>query len=381
MNLRQTAQHEELERQKIELRRKQHGERVLRIMNDREREIGMDYDFLAKQVAERKAREAQEKAEDDDYSRRFLEEQRILKRMANEEQKIRRQIAIDDNNFRQQYQKPEDCREYDIWRPDYKKVQPPVRATDNDPWLSVSGGQKFDGEDLTGTDRRVRQREQLKRWQLEQIAERENRDALELKEQREWEQKYLENDARMMEIDRMQKDARAEVQRRQDQENYRAMMEKKRQQAEERADELATNQEEINNTINGAFMSESRNQNTTFGRFGQRPNQDYKGMTDEEKRQLLDERRTQMIENQRRKLEEAERERREDLERLKASREALRKERAEARAKKQQAIEQANEYLKKADEHKKEETFRNKTLFGENQPQDDFWAYFGKSHR
>lgn len=381
MNLRQTAQHEELERQKIELRRKQHGERVLRIMNDREREIGMDYDFLAKQVAERKAREAQEKAEDDDYSRRFLEEQRILKRMANEEQKIRRQIAIDDNNFRQQYQKPEDCREYDIWRPDYIKVQPPVRATDNDPWLSVSGGQTFDGEDLTGTDRRVRQREQLKRWQLEQIAERENRDALELKEQREWEQKYLENDARMMEIDRMQKDARAEVQRRQDQENYRAMMEKKRQQAEERADELATNQEEINNTINGAFMSESRNQNTTFGRFGQRPNQDYKGMTDEEKRQLLDERRTQMIENQRRKLEEAERERREDLERLKASREALRKERAEARAKKQQAIEQANEYLKEADEHKKEETFRNKTLFGENQPQDDFWAYFGKSHR
>lgn len=381
MNLRQTAQHEELERQKIELRRKQHGERLLRIMNDREREIGMDYDFLAKQVAERKAREAQEKAEDDDYSRRFLEEQRILKRMSNEEQRIRRQIAIDDNNFRQQYQKPEDSREYDIWRPDYKKVQPPVRATDNDPWLSVSGGQKFEGEDLTGIDRRQRQREQLKRWQLEQMAEREHRDALELKEQQEWEQKYLENDARMMEIDRMQKDARKEVQIRQDQENYRAMMEKKRQQAEERADELAANNDEINNTINGAFMSESRNQNTTFGRFGQRPNQDYKGMTDEEKRQLMDERRTQMIENQRRKMEEAERERREDLERLKASREALRKERAEARAKKQQAIEQANEYLKTADEHKKTETFRNKELFGENQPQDDFWAYFSKSHR
>lgn len=381
MDLRQTAQHEELERQKIELRRKQHGERLLRIMNDREREIGMDYDFLAKQVAERKAREAQEKAEDDDYSRRFLEEQRILKRMSNEEQRIRRQIAIDDNNFRQQYQKPEDCREYDIWRPDYKKVQPPVRATDNDPWLSVSGGQKFEGEDLTGIDRRQRQREQLKRWQLEQIAEKEHRAALELKEQKEWEQKYLENDARMMEIDRMQKDARKEVQIRQDQENYRAMMEKRRQQAEDRADEIATNNEEINNTINGAFMSESRNQNTTFGRFGQYPNQDYKGMTDEEKRQLMDERRTQMIENQRRKMEEAERERREDLERLKASREALRKERAEARAKKQQAIEQANEYLQKAEEHKKTETFRNKELFGENQPQDDFWAYFSKSHR
>lgn len=381
MNLRQTAQLEELERQKIELRRKQHGERVLRIMNDREREIGMDYDFLAKQVAERKAREAQEKAEDDDYSRRFLEEQRILKRMSNEEQRIRRQIAIDDNNFRQQYQKPEDSREYDIWRPDYKKVQPPVRATDNDPWLSVSGGQKFDGEDLTGTDRRQRQREQLKRWQLEQIAEREHKDALEMKEQQEWEQKYLENDARMMEIDRMQKDARKEVQRRQDQENYRAMMEKRRQQAEERADELAANQDEINNTINGAFMSESRNQGTTFGRFGQRPNQDWKGMTDDEKRQLMDERRTHMIENQRRKMEEAERERREDLERLKASREALRKERADARAKKQQAIEQANEYLQKADEHKRTETFRNKELFGENQPTDDFWAYFSKSHR
>lgn len=382
MELRQASQKEELERQRIELHRKQHAERLARIMDDRNREIGMDYDFLAQQVAERKAREAQEKQDEEDYQRRFLEEQRVLNRMTREENRIRRQIAIDDNNFRQQYQKPEDCREYDIWRKDYKKVQPPVRATDNDPWLSVSGGQKFEGEDLTGTDRHQRQREQLKRWQQEQMAEKENREALDIQEQREWEQKYLENDARMMEIDQMQRNARKEVQRRQDDENYRAAMERKRFLAEERADELASNQEELNNTLNGAFMSEKpRSIGTTMGHFGRRPNQDYKGMTDEEKLQVIEERRQQMLDNQRRRQEEAERERREDEERLKASRQALRQERAQMRARKQQAIDQAEEYLRQAEDHKQQEKYQNKILYGENQPQDDFWSYFGKSHR
>ncbi|OHS97627.1 flagellar protofilament ribbon protein [Tritrichomonas foetus] len=381
MNLRQTSQHEELERRKIELHRKLHAERLARIMNDRNREIGMDYEGLAQQVEERKAREAAEKAEEEDYQRRFLEEQRVLNRMAREEQKIRRQIAIDDNKFREEHQRPEQSREYDIWRPDYKAVQPPVRATDNDPWLSVSGGQKFEGEDLTSEDRHKRQREQLQRWQAEQMAENEHKRAVDLIDQRNWEQKYLENDRRMCEIDQMQKEARAEVQRRQDEENYRTMMEKKRQQAEEKADEIATNDEEINNTLYGAFMSESRNQAATFGRFGQRPNQDWKGMTDEEKLQVIEERRNQMIANQKRREEEAARERREEAERMKATREAIRRERAEARARKQREIELAQEYLRQAEEHRDEEEYRNKDLFGENQPRDDFWAYFSKSHR
>ena len=381
MNLRQTSQHEEFERKKIELHRKLHAERLARIMNDRNREIGNDYETIAKQVEEKRERVAREQAEQAEYDRRFLEEQRLLGRMAREEQRIRRQIAIDDNNFREQYQRPEQSREYDIWRPDYKKVQPPVRASDNDPWLSVSGGQKFDGEDLTGADRQRRQREQLERWHNEQMLEHDHRKALELKEQREWEERYIENDKRMCEIDAMQRQARAEVQRRQDNENYRAMMEKKRQLAEDRADEIAANNAEINNTSLGAFLSESRDQAATRGRFNGLPNQDWKGMTDQQKLQVIEERRNQMIENQRRREEEAARERREEAERMRATREAIRRERAEARAKKQREIEQAQENLRQADEHREVEHYRNKELFGENQPQDEFWNYFSKSHR
>jgi hypothetical protein len=47
MYLRQTAQHEELERGKIELRRKEHAERLARIMDEKHRMIGLELVVLA----------------------------------------------------------------------------------------------------------------------------------------------------------------------------------------------------------------------------------------------------------------------------------------------------------------------------------------------
>lgn len=379
MYLRQTAQLEELERQKIELRRKEHQERLQRIMDERNREIGMDYDFLAKQVAERKAREAAEKAEEDEYQRRFLEEQRLLGRLAKQEQRIRAQIAKEDNEFRENYQKPEMTREYDITRPDYKAVAEPVRATDNDPWLSVSGGQKFDGEDLASDDRKKRQREQLLQWQKEQMAEMEHRRALELKEQREWEQRYIEQNRMMVEIGQQEKEARREVQHQINKENDRLSKFKKQLESEMRNDDLESNFDEMNKTNTSPFMSESRQQ--AVGVNGKMVTQDWKGMTDEEKLRIIEERRQIMLENQRLRQEEAEREQREEMERQRSAREALRRERAEMRARKQKEKELAEQYLRDAEEQKQREYERNTEIYGTNQPNEDFWNYFGKSHR
>lgn len=379
MYLRQTAQHEELERQRIELRRRQHHERLLRIMDEKQRERGNDYVTIAQQIEEKKARQAAEAAEQRDYERRFLEEQRLLGRLANEERKIRRQIAQEDDEFRRTKQAPELCREYDIWRPDYKRVQPPVRASDNDPWLSVSGCQKMEGEDLTGDDRRRRQREQLDRWAREQMAEKENRDAQERADQREWERRYLENDRLMCEIEERQQMARREVRERMNEENNRAANEKRRRDAEEKQDQWDMDRSEIEATTRGPFMSESRSQ--AIGHDGRRVVQDWKGMSDEEKLQVIEERRNQLMENQRRRAEEAARERREEMERQRAARDAMRRERAEMREKQQRAKELADQYLKDAEEEKERERRRNKEIYGENQPTEDFWNYFGRSHR
>lgn len=379
MNLRQTAQHEELESQKIAYHRLLHKERLERIMDERHRELGYDMDAIKQQIEEKKARDAAERAQEMDYQRRFLEEQRLLGRLAREEQKIRRQIARDDDAFRREFQRPEQCREYDIWRPDYKLVQPPVRATDNDPWLSVSGCQKMEGEDLTADDRHRRQREQRIRWHEQQSAENENKRAQELCDQCEWERRYLENDRLMCEIEERQQLARREVKQRQDEENLRTASERRRQQAEERADEQALNKWEQDQTLNGPFMSESRAQAIGLG--GRRVVQNWKGFSEQETKQVIDERNAQIADNARRRAEEAARERREEAIRQREARDAIRRERAEQRARKQREIELAEEYKRQADEEKEKERYRNKELYGENQPQEEFWNYFSRSHR
>lgn len=379
MYLRQTAQHEELERQKITYHRLLHQQRLERIMDERHRELGYDMDAIQKQIEEKKARQAEERAQEMDYQRRFLEEQRLLGRLAREEQKIRRQIARDDDEFRRNFQQPEQCREYDIWRPDYKKVQPPVRATDNDPWLSVSGCQKMDGEDLTSEDRHRRQREQRIRWFQQQSAENENKRAQELCDQREWERRYLENDRLMCEIEERQQLARREVKQRQDEENLRTASEKRRQRAEEHADEEALNKWEQMQTLNGPFMSESRDQ--AVGRFGKRVVQNWKGFSEQETKQVFEDRNAQIADNARRRAEEAARERREEAIRQREARDAMRRERAEQRARRQKEIELAEEYKRQADEEKEKERYRNKELYGTNQPQEEFWNYFSRSHR
>ena len=377
--MRQTAQHEELEAQKIAYHRLLHKERLERIMDERHRELGYYPDDLKQQMEDKKAREAAERATEMDYQRRFLEEQRLLGRMVRQEQKIRRQIARDDDAFRREFQQPEQCREYDIWRPDYKLVQPPVRVTDNDPWLSVSGCQKMEGEDLTAEDRHRRQREQRIRWHEQQSQDNENRRAQELADQREWERRYLENDRLMQEIEQRQQMARREVHERQNQENLRAANEKRRQQAEEHADEQALNKWEQMQTLNGPFMSETRDQ--AGGWSGKRVVQNWKGFSEQETKQVIDERNAQIADNARRRAEEAARERREEAIRQREAREAIRRERADQRAKKQREIELAEEYKRQADEEKERERYRNKDLYGSNQPQEDFWKHFSNSHR
>lgn len=379
MDLRQTAQHEEVQRQKIEYHRKVHADRLARIMDERHREIGLEMNELKQQAEERRAREAAERDDEKAYQRRFLEEQRVLGRMVREEQKIRSQIIKDDIKFHREFQQPEQAREYDIWRPDYVSAQPPVRSGDNDPWLGISSGQKFEGEDLTGDDRRKRQNEQLVRWQTQQKKEDEHKRACELAEQREWERRYIENDRRMQELEEAKRQARIAVQQRQDDENFRAMNEKRRQRGEERNDELESNEWEKMETLNSAFMSESRGQ--AVGRGGKRIVQDWKGFTDQETKQTREDRETQALGNSMRRAEEAAKERREEAERMRATRDALRMERAKERERAQQRRALAEEYQLEAEAHKEHEDVMNKDVYGSNQPQEDFWKGFSRSHR
>lgn len=55
----------------------------------------------------------------------------------------------------------EDRREYDINDPDFVHKGMPARVSDNDPRLTVSGMQRFDGEDLEYERRKKLQQKQI----------------------------------------------------------------------------------------------------------------------------------------------------------------------------------------------------------------------------
>jgi hypothetical protein len=76
------------------------------------------------------------------------------------------------NEFRQYYQKPELSRDFDLFDPDALKKTLPARLGDDDPRLTISGAQKFEGEDLSGKDRAKMQKEQQRIWLEQQIREK-----------------------------------------------------------------------------------------------------------------------------------------------------------------------------------------------------------------
>lgn len=72
------------------------------------------------------------------------------------------------SDFQKNFQQPETRREFDLSDPQALKKDRPARLSDNDPRCTVSGLQKFMGEDLNYAQRMKFQKEQLREWSLQQ---------------------------------------------------------------------------------------------------------------------------------------------------------------------------------------------------------------------
>lgn len=70
--------------------------------------------------------------------------------------------------FHKNFQKPETRREFDLNDPQALKKDRPARVSDSDPRCTISGMQKFMGEDLNYDQRMKFQKEQLREWSLQQ---------------------------------------------------------------------------------------------------------------------------------------------------------------------------------------------------------------------
>ena len=69
--------------------------------------------------------------------------------------------------YRKEHQKTIDRREFDLYDPDSKRKDLPARVSDEDPRMTVSGLQAFNGEDLMYEKRKKLQHEQMRYARLE----------------------------------------------------------------------------------------------------------------------------------------------------------------------------------------------------------------------
>lgn len=93
----------------------------------------------------------------------------LLDRRSEEE---RRRLNESLNEFRALHQQPQSRREWDLYDPDALKKDKPARVSDDDPRCTISGAQKFEGEDQNAKARAAMQREQAKNWWEQQMRDR-----------------------------------------------------------------------------------------------------------------------------------------------------------------------------------------------------------------
>lgn len=263
-------------------------ERLKRVLDAKWRTIGIDKDALEQQVDERRQREADERSRDKAFAElsQYFDDQLVLQQQ--EADRLRRQGNQNEVDFRNHNQLYHTRREWDLNRPDHKKMDAPARVGDDDPRLGPSSLQKFDGEDLSAGDRKAAQMEQARRWWEEQGAQK----AAMLAAEKEAEQAHAEL---MRYQDMVQRDAAAQ------EANLRREMNKATlningQLAEERRlrdgqrkeSELAANMAEVEATLASAMMTEDP-MTAASAMSPYRVRKDhYKGMTETERRAIQD---------------------------------------------------------------------------------------------
>lgn len=143
-------------------------ERKKRFFNVRKRTIGMDVEALDKQVEEIKLHRNNKNEDNKMEKLRYLEIDRVLEVQEEEQKNLRR------------YQMDEMKKSWD-WSTHCKNNPPPEKSFTVDE-MGLSAAQKFNGEDLNFKTRSLAQKEQMRKWIQEQVAQKAFRNSLDLSE-------------------------------------------------------------------------------------------------------------------------------------------------------------------------------------------------------
>ncbi|XP_074757290.1 RIB43A-like with coiled-coils protein 2 [Athene noctua] len=306
-----------------ELRRQRERQRQGRIFNARLRTIGVDKDALDTQVKDRKIQEAAEKARNEELANEMKKNDKIMCMLERQQKNDIRNINKAISEFQKNFQKPETRREFDLSDPEALKKDRPARLSDNDPRCTVSGLQKFMGEDLNYNQRMKFQKEQLREWSLQQ--------------QRDWknalaDQKFADD---LYDKNRIELDQKIMEQQRREEENRRAVCaatkDFNRAQAAELAErrklekdkKMKDDMDEISSLLQGDLLSENPEQAvSSFGRHRVIPDR-WKGMNRDQLTAIRYSQQQQVLEKLRLKEEEDRRDAEWDRQSIQAARAQL----------------------------------------------------------
>ncbi|EDS31217.1 protofilament ribbon protein [Culex quinquefasciatus] len=364
----------------IERRRQSEEARRARIFNARQRVIGIDTTALEQQLQEK---HEQLQAEQE-RKRKFAEEQRrqnqVVNRKQHEQQQLRHLLNSEENRFRRLYQRPEQSRDFDLFDPDGLKKALPARVGDDDPRLSVSGAQKFDGEDLTERERRRLQMQQQRSWLEQQIRAKRQAEQDRIAGERFLEEALEAREQRVHQLASEERYAKQKVKESVDNFNRQLMNQQEYERRQKKQQEEEDNRAEIYNHLSSDILTE----NPEVAKSALGPNRiipySYKGMGPEELEQI----RNGQLEQQQemRRLRQAEANNKEAWDRLanQFDQTVVMKDRELNRRRRELAGRVGFENLQLSDEQRRKLEFMDRQLY-QNRPTMEYFNQFNTTSR
>ncbi|XP_018873490.1 RIB43A-like with coiled-coils protein 2 isoform X1 [Gorilla gorilla gorilla] len=368
-------------RQDASLAKRRHAElcRQKRVFNARNRIIGGDTEAWDVQVHDQKIKEATEKARHETFAAEMRQNDKIMCILENRKKRDRKNLCRAINDFQQSFQKPETRREFDLSDPLALKKDLPARQSDNDVRNTVSGMQKFMGEDLNFHERKKFQEEQNREWSLQQQREWKNARAEQKCAEALYTETRLQFDETAKHLQKLESTTRkavcASVKDFNKSQAIKSVERKKQEKKQEQEDNLA----EITSVLRGDLLSENPQQAaSSFGPHRVVPDR-WKGMTQEQLEQIRLVQKQQIQEKLRLREEKRQRDLDWDRRRIQGACATLLFERQQWRQQRdlRRALDSSN--LSLAKEQRLQKKYMNEVYT--NQPTGDYFTQFNTGSR
>ncbi|XP_021114467.1 RIB43A-like with coiled-coils protein 2 isoform X2 [Heterocephalus glaber] len=270
--------------QDAKLAKRTHAElcKQQRVFNARNRIIGGDTQAWDIQVHDQRIKEATEKARHETFAAELRQNDKVICILDDREKRDRKCLCRAISDFQQNCQKPETRREFDLSDPLALKKELPARQSDSDVRNTVSGMQKFMGEDLNFQERKKFQEEQMREWSLQQHREWERARADQKFAEDHYTQTRLNFDETASHLQKLESITRKAVCAAVKEFNRKQAMESAERKRQEKRQEQEDNMAEISSQLRGDLLSENPQQAaSSFGPHRVVPDR-WKGMSREQ---------------------------------------------------------------------------------------------------